>query len=138
LRVDVTQATLNYVFLTAPLDAMSVALQIAVALVGTAAPNPHPSSATAAGPAAESSSTTPVDVASTLGSTGIFMLLVAAALVVYVTSLALHPNAKCGRCKGVGRHTGALFKYATRPCNSCKGRGSHPRLGRKLLFKPPN
>jgi hypothetical protein len=118
---------------------MSVALRIAVALVGTAAPNPHPSSTVAAAPAAESSSgTTPVDVASTLGSTGIFVLLVAAALVVYVTSLALHPNAKCGQCNGAGRHSGSLFKYATRPCGSCKGRGTHPRFGRKLLFKQPS
>jgi hypothetical protein len=118
---------------------MSVALQIAVALAGAAAPNPHPSNAAAAGPAAESSSsTTPVDVASTLGSTGIFVLLVAAALAVYIASLALHPNAKCGRCNGAGRHKGSLFKYATRPCGSCKGRGTHPRLGRKLLFKAPS
>jgi hypothetical protein len=117
---------------------MSVALHIAVALVGVAAPNPHPSNAAAAGPAAESSSTTPVDVASTLGSTGIFVLLVGAALAAYVLSLALHPNAKCGRCNGAGRHSGSLFKYATRPCGSCKGRGTHPRLGRKLLFKQPN
>jgi hypothetical protein len=116
---------------------MSVALHIAVALVGVAAPNPHPSAA-AAGPAAESSSTTPVDVASTLGSTGIFVLLVGAALAAYVLSLALHPNAKCGRCNGAGRHSGSLFKYATRPCGSCKGRGTHPRLGRKLLFRQPN
>jgi hypothetical protein len=118
---------------------MSVALHIAVALLGTATPNPDPSNAVAAGPAAESSSsTTPVDVASNLGSTGIFVLFVFAALAVYITSLALHPNAKCGRCKGAGRHTGSLFKYATRPCTSCKGRGTHPRLGRKLLFKPPS
>jgi hypothetical protein len=118
---------------------MSVALQIAVALVGTAAPNPHPSNAVAAGSAADSSSgTTPVDVASNLGSTGMFVLLVAAALAVYITSLALHPNAKCGRCNGAGRHTGSLFKYATRPCSSCKGRGTHPRFGRKLLFKQPS
>jgi hypothetical protein len=118
---------------------MSVVLQIAVALVGTATPNPHPSNTAVAGRAAESSSsTTPVDVASSLGSTGMFLLLVAAALAVYVTSLALHPNAKCGRCKGAGRHAGSLFKYATRPCNSCKGRGTHPRLGRKLLFKEPS
>jgi hypothetical protein len=117
---------------------MSVALQIAVALVGIAAPNPQPSDATAAGPAAESSSTTPVDVASTLGSSGIFLLLVTAALAAYVLSLALHPNARCGRCKGVGRHSGSLFKYATRPCGNCKGRGHNPRLGRKLLFKQPN
>src|SRR3982074_3836647 len=117
------------VFLTAPLDAMSVALQIAVALVGTAAPNPQPSTAAAAGPAAgPSSSTTPVDVASSLGSTGMFVLLVAAALAVYVISLALPPNAQGGRCNGAGRHTGSLFKYATRPCSSCKGRGTHPRL----------
>jgi hypothetical protein len=30
-----------------------------------------------------------------------------------------------------------VFTYASRLCTSCKGRGTHPRLGRKLLFREP-
>ena len=121
---------------------MNLAVQIAVALTSTAAPNPQPSDAAAAGHAAgqaaeTTANGTSADVASTLGPTGMLLLLVAAAFAVYVISLSLHPNAKCGRCNGAGRHKGSIFSYATRPCTSCKGRGTHPRLGRKLLFKQP-
>ena len=56
-------------------------------------------------------------------------------LVVYIASLALHPNAKCNRCNGAGRHKGSIFSYATRPCTSCKGRGTHPRIGRRIFFR---
>jgi hypothetical protein len=131
------------VFPTAPSDAMNLAVHIVVALTSTTAPNPQPSNAAAAGHAASqaadtTTSSTPADVASTIGPTGMLLLLAIAAFAVYVISLGLHPNAKCGRCKGAGRHKGSLFSYATRPCSSCKGRGTHPRLGRKLLFKQPS
>ncbi|TCC45183.1 hypothetical protein E0H75_32300 [Kribbella capetownensis] len=114
---------------------MTLAHQIAVVLVTTAAPNPQPNEATA-GQAADTHSTTG-DIVAALGPTGMLVVLAMAAFVLYVVSLSLHPNAKCNRCKGAGRHRGALFSYAQRPCNSCKGRGVHPRLGRKVLFKQP-
>ncbi|MEV8373252.1 hypothetical protein AB0P21_10980 [Kribbella sp. NPDC056861] len=119
---------------------MNLVVQIAVVLSTTGAPNPHPSNAavagSAAGPAVETNtSSTSADVASTIGPTGMLLLLVLAAFALYLVSLSLHPNAKCNRCKGAGRHHGTIFSYAQRPCNSCKGRGVHPRLGRKVLFK---
>jgi hypothetical protein len=119
---------------------MNLVVQIAVAYTTTGAPNPHPSNAavagSAAGPAVESStSSTSADVASAIGPTGLLLLIALAAFALYVVSLSLHPNAKCNRCKGAGRHKGYFFSYAQRPCSSCKGRGVHPRLGRKVLFK---
>ncbi|GAA1591019.1 hypothetical protein GCM10009804_53960 [Kribbella hippodromi] len=120
---------------------MNLAHQIAVTLLsGTAAPTPQPdhvTAAAAAGQATESSQGTAAAVASTLGPTGLLLLLAMATIAFYVVSLTLHPNAKCNRCKGAGRHHGSMFSYAQRPCNSCKGRGVHPRLGRKVLFKQP-
>jgi hypothetical protein len=116
---------------------MSVAVLLAVALSGTVTPSPRPSdTAAAAGRAVEqSTATTPTDALAGTGATGMAILLGIALLIVYVGSLALHPNAKCGRCKGVGRHRGSIFSYATRPGSSCKGRGTHPRLGRKIFFR---
>jgi len=119
---------------------MNLVVQLAVAYTSTGAPNPHPSNAavagSATGQAVETNTTsTGADVASTLGPTGMLLVLVLAAFAVYVVSLSLHPNAKCNRCKGAGRHHGTFFSYAQRPCSSCKGRGVHPRLGRKVLFK---
>jgi hypothetical protein len=119
---------------------MNLVVQIAVAYTTTGAPNPHPSNAavagSAAGPAVESStSSTSAGVASAIGPTGLLLLIALAAFALYVVSLSLHPNAKCNRCKGAGRHKGYFFSYAQRPCTSCKGRGVHPRLGRKVLFK---
>jgi hypothetical protein len=114
---------------------MSLAHHIAVVLSSAAAPNPQPNDA-AATRAADTHSTF-ADIAASLGPTGMLVVLAIAAFVLYVVSLSLHPNAKCNRCKGAGRHRGALFSYAQRPCSSCKGRGVHPRLGRKVLFKQP-
>jgi hypothetical protein len=119
---------------------MTLAHHIAVALITTAAPNPHADNATAAGQAtgqAAETNSTLADIATALGPIGMLLVFALAAFVLYVVSLSLHPNAKCNRCKGAGRHRGTLFSYATRPCNSCKGRGTHPRLGRKVLFKQP-
>ena len=115
---------------------MSLAHHIAVMLSTAAAPNPQPDHVTAAGQAADGNSTF-ADIAAALGPTGMLVVLAMAAFALYVVSLSLHPNAKCNRCKGAGRHRGALFSYAQRPCSSCKGRGVHPRLGRRVLFKEP-
>lgn len=116
---------------------MNLAHHIAVAM-GTA-PTPQPDHVTAAGQAAtqatDSNTSTAADVVTAIGPTGMLLLLLMAAFALYVVSLSLHPNAKCGRCKGAGRHHGGIFSYAQRPCNSCKGRGIQPRLGRKLFFK---
>jgi DnaJ-class molecular chaperone len=119
---------------------MNLAVQIAVALSSTAAPNPQPTNAAAAGHAAgqaaeTTANSTSADIGSAIGPTGMLLLLAVAVFAAYVISLSLHPNAKCGKCNGAGRHKGTFFTYAQRPCSSCKGRGTHPRLGRKLLFK---
>jgi hypothetical protein len=118
---------------------MNLAHHIAVVL--STAPTPQPDHVTAAGQAAsQATDTTPstaVGIASAIGPTGMLLLLAMAAFALYVVSLSLHPNAKCARCKGAGRHHGSLFSYAQRPCNSCKGRGVHPRIGRRILFKQP-
>jgi hypothetical protein len=116
---------------------MNLAHHTAVVL-GTA-PTPQPDHVTAAGQAAtqatDSNTSTAADVLTAIGPTGMLLLLLMAAFALYVVSLSLHPNAKCGRCKGAGRHHGSIFSYAQRPCSSCKGRGIQPRLGRKLFFK---
>ncbi|RZU16021.1 hypothetical protein EV645_3565 [Kribbella rubisoli] len=116
---------------------MNLAHHFAVVL-GTA-PTPQPDHVTAAGQAAsqatDSNTGTAADVLTAIGPTGMLVLLLMAAFALYVVSLSLHPNAKCGRCKGAGRHHGSIFSYAQRPCSSCKGRGIQPRLGRKLFFK---
>jgi hypothetical protein len=120
---------------------MSLAHQIAVVLSTAAAPNPQPDHVTAAGPAASQaadSNSTAADIAGALGPTGMLLVLAMAVFAFYVVSLSLHPNAKCARCKGAGRHYGGVFSYAQRPCSSCKGRGVHPRLGRRFLFKSGN
>jgi hypothetical protein len=114
---------------------MNLAHHLAVVLGTTAAPHPQPSNATAAGQAADTN--TFGDILAALGPTGMMLVLAMATFALYVVSLSLHPNAKCNRCKGAGRHHGSLFSYAQRPCSSCKGRGVHPRLGRKILFKEP-
>jgi hypothetical protein len=119
---------------------MNLAHHLAVALTTTAAPTPKPEQVAAAGAAnqaTEPTTGTAADIASALGPTGMLLVLLMAAFLVYVVSLSLHPNAKCHRCKGAGRHRGSLFSYAQRPCNSCKGRGVQPRLGRRVLFKQP-
>ena len=115
---------------------MSLAHHIAEVLSTAAAPNPQPDHVTAAHQAADGNSTF-ADIAAALGPTGMLVVLAMAAFALYVVSLSLHPNAKCNRCKGAGRHRGAFFSYAQRPCSSCKGRGVHPRLGRRVLFKEP-
>jgi len=120
---------------------MSVGLFLTVTLSFTAGPNPQPSNAAVAGhdtAAGTGTGTSPVDVVNGTGTAGLVVALVTTGLVIYIASLMLHPNAKCGRCKGAGRHKGALFSYATRLCTSCKGRGTHPRIGRRLLFRQPS
>lgn len=120
-------------------SAFPMAHHLAVALSYTTAPTPQPDHVTAAGQAAsqatESNSNTAANVASALGPTGMLLVLLMATFAVYVVSLSLHPNAKCGKCKGAGRHHGSIFSYAQRPCSSCKGRGVHPRLGRRVFYK---
>jgi len=54
-------------------------------------------------------------------------------IVGYVLSVFVHPYVKCGRCKGLGRHHGALFSYSQRPCHHCAGTGRTRRFGAYLL-----
>ena len=118
---------------------MNLTHHIAAALSTTAAPTPSPGNVTATGQAAANQATesngTVANIVATLGPTGMLLVLAIAAFAFYVVSLSLHPNAKCGRCKGAGRHHGSVFSYAQRPCSNCKGRGVNPRLGRRILFK---
>jgi hypothetical protein len=110
-----------------------------IAVVLGTAPTPQPDHVTAAGQATSQATDpttgTVADVLTAIGPLGMLLLVLMAAFALYVVSLSLHPNAKCNRCKGAGRHHGSIFSYAQRPCNSCKGRGIQPRLGRRLLFK---
>ncbi|GAA1687166.1 hypothetical protein ACFTSF_19130 [Kribbella sp. NPDC056951] len=119
---------------------MSLAHHFVAVLSSTAGPNPQPDHVAASGQAANQAAetnSTAADIASSLGPTGVLLLMLMAAFFLYVVSLSLHPNAKCNRCKGAGRHHGGVFSYAQRPCTSCKGRGVHPRIGRRILFKSP-
>ncbi len=61
------------------------------------------------------------------------MTFVVIALAAYVLSLFLHPYVKCDRCGGLGRHSGALFGYASRPCHKCSGLGQKQRLGAAVI-----
>jgi DnaJ-class molecular chaperone len=61
------------------------------------------------------------------------VMLVVIAVAAYVLSLFLHPYAKCDRCGGLGRHSGALFTYANRPCHKCSGLGQKQRFGAALI-----
>jgi len=113
---------------------MNLAAQLVVALNSTAAPSPQPS--TPAGSAAEATPNgTVAEILAALGPYGLVLLFAIAVVGGYVLSLSLHPNAKCARCQGAGKHKGSVYTYATRPCTGCKGRGTNPRLGRRLLFK---
>jgi hypothetical protein len=51
----------------------------------------------------------------------------------YLVSVRRHPFRPCRRCKGVGRHFGAVFGRAYRPCRWCGGLGRRPRLGARLV-----
>lgn len=114
---------------------MSVAVVLAVALAATPTPRPSNAAAAAGQAAEQGAATTPTDAIAGTGATGMAIMLGVALLATYLGSLTLHPNAKCGRCKGLGRHRGSVFSYATRPCTSCKGRGTHPRIGRRIFFR---
>lgn len=112
---------------------MSLTVHLVLALAG-ATPSPSPGPVTAG---RQAGGAAPADFWANLGPTGTTVVLIAALIGGYIASLILHPNAKCNRCKGAGRHRGAVYTYATRPCTSCKGRGTHPRIGRRILFKQP-
>ena len=47
----------------------------------------------------------------------------------YRVSLWLHPLRRCRRCRGTGKHRGAIFVRAYRLCRVCGGNGRRPRLG---------
>lgn len=59
--------------------------------------------------------------------TGIALLWAAG----YVGACAIWPFAKCGRCKGDGKHRSPSGK-AWRRCRRCKGTGTRIRVGRRI------
>lgn len=61
------------------------------------------------------------------------LLVVFAVVVVYVGSAMLHPYVKCETCDGKGKHSGALFRSASRPCHRCSGSGQKQRLTAAII-----
>ncbi len=53
--------------------------------------------------------------------------------VLYASSWWLHPYRACKRCKGSGKHFGALHQSKWRNCDQCEGKGKSARLGTKLM-----
>lgn len=63
----------------------------------------------------------------------VLFLILAAAVIAYLVSCALHPYIACETCEGKGKHVGALFPKASRPCHKCSGTGQKQRLGVRFL-----
>ena len=61
------------------------------------------------------------------------LLVVGAAVGMYVVSALLHPYIPCETCEGKGKHSGALFSNATRPCHRCSGTGQKQRLTAAII-----
>ena len=51
----------------------------------------------------------------------------------YLMSVLRHPYRPCRRCRGVGKHFGAVFGLAHRACRWCGGTGRRSRLGARLI-----
>ena len=51
----------------------------------------------------------------------------------YLFSLHVHPYTRCHSCRGIGRHRGAVYGYASRACGSRGGNGRQLRLAVRLL-----
>lgn len=64
---------------------------------------------------------------------GIFILIIIVAVVGYFVSLRIHPLARCGLCKGTGRHSGSVYTYASRRCRRCGGSGRRNRFGTRFF-----
>jgi DnaJ-class molecular chaperone len=48
--------------------------------------------------------------------------------IAYAISLRLHPYRNCRKCRGSGKHRGAVFERAFRACRACDGSGRQLRL----------
>jgi len=59
--------------------------------------------------------------------------LTAIGLTGYLLSVRRHPYRPCRRCKGAGKHFGAVFSSTYRPCGRCGGFGRKPRLGARIV-----
>ena len=59
--------------------------------------------------------------------------LVIIATVIYLSSCAVHPYMKCGRCNRSKEHHSTSFKGAFGKCGGCNGVGHTVRLGAKIL-----
>lgn len=64
---------------------------------------------------------------------GIFILIIIVAVVGYFVSLRIHPLARCGLCKGAGRHSGSVYTYASRRCRRGGGSGRRNRFGTRFF-----
>lgn len=75
----------------------------------------------------------PAGAAADLSGSSLALAVVAVAVVGWVLSLWLHPNRRCRRCRGTGKHFGSTFTSAFRLCTSCGGNGRQKRVGARLL-----
>jgi hypothetical protein len=64
-----------------------------------------------------------------LGSILGLVLAALGLLVVYISSLRLHPRTRHRACGGTGEHHSALFPWTHRKCPGCGGRGRIIRWG---------
>ena len=64
---------------------------------------------------------------------GVLILIIIVAVVGYFVSLRIHPLAKCRLCKGTGRHSGSVYRYANRRCRRCGGSGRKDRFGNRFF-----
>jgi hypothetical protein len=60
------------------------------------------------------------------------LLIVTAAVALYLLSCLIWPFGKCRRCKGVGKFK-SPFGKAYRRCGTCQGSGLRVRLGRHVI-----
>jgi DnaJ-class molecular chaperone len=59
--------------------------------------------------------------------------LITIGLTGYLLSVRRHPYRPCRRCKGAGKHFGAIFGATYRPCTRCGGFGRKTRFGARIV-----
>ena len=63
----------------------------------------------------------------------VILILIIIAVVGYFVSLRIHPLARCGLCKGTGRHSRSVYTHANRRCRRCGGSGRKDRFGNRFF-----